>query len=457
MSVAVEGLDAEAAEVSPALGGRLSRIRWPRGPERDAWIPRVGQPGRHKWMFAAIWLIYLVEPLGEVVHDDRSLGWKALNFAMTLTFVALYGSLAFFSFPRSGRIGTAIRERRASLPLVLFLAGIAAVSCLAVNSHLIGMWIYVGAGSGLSLPFEHRLAQRFVMLAVVGVSLCSKATHLGVAEWLSLLFPTFFSGVATIGIRQMASLIGELREAREQVARLAANEERLRLARDLHDLTGHSLSMITLKAQLAQRLVGKAAEAAATASPDLPRDQRLAAALTEVAEIEQVSRQTLTDIREAVSGYRRATLAVELASACTALDAAGMKLDADPAIVASSGTYDPELENVLAWCLREAVTNAIRHSGATRVRVRLAETGGELALTVWNDGRGLAADGGGAGVGAGGTAGAAGGNGLAGLRERLDSVGGRLALGGSDGDFRLVATAPVPSGERAGDGSEDGR
>jgi two-component system sensor histidine kinase DesK len=263
----------------------------------------------------------------------------------------------------------------------------------------------------------------------------------------------------------MAALIAELREAREQVARLAANEERLRLARDLHDLTGHSLSMITLKAELAQRLVGRAAEAAETLRAievgevgevgETPQTVQaagpaadpatvsrltgaLTAALTEIADIEQVSRQTLTDIREAVSGYRRATFAVELASACAALDAAGMKLDADPAVVAASGKGNPEIESVLAWCLREAVTNVIRHSGATLVRIRLAETDGELALTVWNNGRGLAET-----VGTTAKTAAIGGNGLAGLRERLDLVGGRLAIGGTDGDFRLVAAVPM--------------
>jgi two-component system sensor histidine kinase DesK len=405
------------------------------GATRVYLIPRIGQPGKHKWMFAAVWLIYLIGPLVEVAQGQRGLGWKTLNFAVTVLFAGLYCLLSFVAFPTTGRIGTPMRDRPLALPLVVSLWAIAFVSCLWINPHLIGMWVYVGTGAGLSLPLENKLAQRFVLAAVAGVSVCSWATHLSAAEWLSLLFPTFFAGLATIGIRQMAVLIGALREAREQVAQLAANEERLRLARDLHDLTGHSLSMITLKAELAQRLVQKAVEAA---PDDVPCDPRLAGALKEVTEIEQVSRQTLTDIREAVSGYRRPTLAVELTSASAALEAAGIKLAADSSVVGASGSHDPELEGVLAWCLREAVTNVIRHSGATRVRVRLAEAGGELALTVWNDGRGLAET-----AGAGARAGTVGGNGLAGLRERLDAVGGRLAIGGTDGDFRVVATVPV--------------
>ena len=103
----------------------------------------------------------------------------------------------------------------------------------------------------------------------------------------------------------MRNLIRELHQAREEVKHLAANEERLRMARDLHDLAGHSMATITLKAELARRL--------------MPVDA--AAAEKQVADIEQVSRQALADIREAVSGYRRATLAVETVSARTALEA----------------------------------------------------------------------------------------------------------------------------------------
>jgi two-component system sensor histidine kinase DesK len=225
------------------------------------------------------------------------------------------------------------------------------------------------------------------------------------------------------------------------VARLAVNEERLRLARDLHDLTGHSLSMITLKAELAQRMIERT-----SGLDDAAPVPALAAALKEIAEIEQVSRQTLADIREAVSGYRRPTLAVELASAATALEAAGIKLDADAAVAEGSGSYDPDVEAVLAWCLREGVTNAIRHSGARRVRIRVEESADELVLTVRNDGRGLGRTVDGCvgdldGVSSCVPSGE--GNGLRGLRERLDAVDGRISVGGPDGDFRLVAAVPI--------------
>ncbi|NUR26211.1 MAG: sensor histidine kinase, partial [Catenulispora sp.] len=264
---------------------------------------------------------------------------------------------------------------------------IAFVSCQWINSELAGMWIYVGTGAGLALPLEGRRAVRGV-LVVLGLMTISVmlAPDTDSTDWLELTLPTFFAGMSTVGIRQLSVVIGQLREARAAVARLAASEERLRLARDLHDLTGHSLSLITLKAELAQRMIHKVREAAA--DRPLPR---LDDALREVEEIEQVSRQTLTDIREAVSGYRRPTLAVEMAAAATALDAAGIKLDADDSVAAGTDDLTPDAEAGLAWSLREAVTNAIRHSGATRVSVALEHARGESALTVRNNGRGLAA------------------------------------------------------------------
>src|SRR6202043_3258535 len=110
--------------------------------------------------------------------------------------------------------------------------------------------------------------------------------------------------------------------------------------------------------------------------------------LADLGDIGRVSRQTLHDIREAVSGYRRPTLAIEAITARNALEAAGIQLDDDPGLTLRSGTFDAEAEAVLAWCLREAVTNVIRHSGAKNCRIRLVQHPGELSLEVSDDGRG---------------------------------------------------------------------
>ena len=424
-----EGPSAAAEEGMAGAAGWAGRFAYADpGPAMRA--PRVGQPGKYKWMFAAVWLIYLIEPLQKVVGSDHATGWKVLNFALVGVFAVLYGALSYAVYPKIGEIGMPVRNSRAVLPVLAVMGALALATTLWVDSDLAGMWIYVGTGAGLGLPLEKQRAFKGVIAVLVLMTLCVIVAGGHFSDWLMLALPTFFAGLSTTGIRQMAILIGELREARAQVAYLAANEERLRLARDLHDLTGHSLATITLKAELAQRMLAKAREAA----PDGPTP-RLDAALKEVEEIEQVSRQTLTDIRQAVSGYRRATLAVEVASAHAALEAAGIKLDAAPEVAAATGGFDAQSEAALAWSLREAVTNAIRHSGAERVEVTLMRSGDEMVLTVRNDGRGLAA-----------TAGSTddcGGHGLTGLRERLDAVGGRLSVGGNDGDFRLVAAAPA--------------
>ncbi|WP_370337598.1 sensor histidine kinase [Catenulispora sp. MAP5-51] len=394
--------------------------------------PRVGQPGRYKWLFAAVWLFYLIDPVAKVAGSHHAPGFKLLVYGVVAVFVVAYCWLANAVYPKTGSVGVVNEAPRGVLPILVVMASIALVTSLWIYPDLAVMWVYVGAGAGLGLSIRNGVAFRGVLVALGLMTVCVLVSSdlRSFSTWLTLSFPIFFAGMSTLGIRQMALLIGELREARTQVARLAANEERLRLARDLHDLTGHSLATITLKAELAQRMMAKARDAA----PDGPTP-RLDAALKEVEEIEQVSRQTLTDIRQAVSGYRRATLAVEVASAHAALETAGIKLDASPEVAAATGEFDAGSEAALAWSLREAVTNAIRHSGADRVEVTLVRSGEEMVLTVRNDGRGLAA-----------TIGSTddcGGHGLTGLRERLDAVGGRLSVGGNDGDFRLVAAAPA--------------
>ena len=196
-----------------------------------------------------------------------------------------------------------------------------------------------------------------------------------------MLLPVVLVGWAMIGFRLQLVLMFELRQARETVAKLAVNEERLRLARDMHDLTGQSLSLITLKSELAARRLAQ-----------LPPSAELDAVRSEITDIGRVSRQTLQDIREAVSGYRRPTLAVEIITARTSLEAAGIHVDDDPALTMRSGTFGPDAEAALAWCLREAATNVIRHSGARNCRVRLTERSAEMSLEVSDDGHGLSGE-----------------------------------------------------------------
>jgi two-component system, NarL family, sensor histidine kinase DesK len=401
--------------------------------------PGTGSPMR--WFFTGIWLVYLIQPVSSLFSRGHGVLWIAGGVALTMVFCTVY-ILVIGIWDRRPR------DARNGLAVIVVLA---VVACLVYGAGWTSLWIYVSAATGCVLP-----GKRSTMLAVTGVGCCyvllSWIAHVSPANFLVILLPVLLVGWAMIGFRMQALLMRELRQARETVAKLAANEERLRLARDMHDLTGQSLSLITLKSELAAKRLGGLALSA-------ERD----AALSEIADIGRVSRQTLHDIREAVSGYRRPTLAVEIITARMSLESAGIGLDDDPALTLRSGTFGPESEAALAWCLREAVTNVIRHSRARNCRIRLTERAGELSLEVSDDGRGLNGTGrtirdtgpvpaGSLGSPDPGNAagadrpdgGSSAGSGLHGMSERLSAVGGRFWVGPADRDagFRVIATVP---------------
>ncbi len=212
----------------------------------------------------------------------------------------------------------------------------------------------------------------------------------------------------------------KLRSAREDVAKLAVADERARLARDLHDVLGHSLTTITVKAGLARRVL----------ESDADRER----AISEVRDVEQLARQALTEVRATVSGYRKASLAAEMVGARAALTAAGITAELPSAVDDVAG----QLQEPFAYVLREAVTNVIRHAGATRCEVRL----GQSWLEIRDDGAGAQsimdtpADSGG-------------GHGLPGLRDRLSAVGGTLRAGpAAGGGYQLRAEVPPTAAER---------
>jgi two-component system sensor histidine kinase DesK len=309
------------------------------------------------------------------------------------------------------------------------------------GKNWVPLWIYVSAAGGMVLTsvYDRRRASLGVFAIAACYLLFCWITHFDAASTLAVLLPVLLIGLAMIGFRLQMTLLRQLNQARETVAKLAANEERLRLARDMHDLTGQSLSMITLKSELAAKRLAK-----------LPSSAERDSVLTELGDIGRVSRQTLHDIREAVSGYRRPTLAIEVITARNALEAAGIALDDDAGLTLRSGTFDPDAEAVLAWCLREAVTNVIRHSRARHCRIRLNERTGEVSLEVTDDGRGFP---GRAPYNPGTPAGpdtqdGPRGSGLRGMSERLSAIGGRLSLGPAEGSgpghgFRLIASVPA--------------
>ena len=222
-------------------------------------------------------------------------------------------------------------------------------------------------------------------------------------------------GGGAMALRYLLTTLADLRTARAEIARHAADEERMRIARDLHDLLGHNLSLVTLKGELATRLLPEGA-----AGSDQVRDMLA------------LSREALQQVREVVSGYRQPTLATELMAARLALHAASIELQVEQGV----GALDRKSEAVLGWVIREATTNVIRHSGAKHCQIALTRDQDQLRVEVVNDGWRVPV--------------APAGNGLRGLQERLATLGGAVEASAlSDAGFRLVATVPTNQADPA--------
>jgi two-component system sensor histidine kinase DesK len=365
-----------------------------------------------RWrLFAGIWLLLLIEPLREVLRQPTLLE-RVAGIALLVAFCLLY----IFLVPQA-------RERnayRSGLPLALGL----------ITAALAAM---IGPAALGTVPF---------ILVTIAV-LRTTALALAVTAWVTafiVVVPQFipawdvtgwqwargasvgFAGLAAVGFSRLIRSNLELREAREQVARLAAEGERLRIARDLHDLLGHSLTTIAVKAELAQRMVG--------------RDPARAA--DEMSEVAGLARQGLADVRAAVTGYREVSLATELANAREVLAAAGISAEIPHAVDSVPG----ELRELFGWVVREGVTNVVRHSRARRVRINLEPRAIEIVNDGVPPGRTSAAPEGGHN----GERPAGSGHGLTGLAERAAALGARVEAD-SDPDqassFRLRVEAPA--------------
>ncbi|MFF4956917.1 sensor histidine kinase [Streptomyces sp. NPDC001222] len=381
----------------------------------------LGQPPRtgrdvllRKLLWIGVWLVFLSAPIHDLASGSHSVAGTVGGWLGLAVFVGAYLTLVFRN------MGTPL-PRRLVVVLVVFLGLLATLQCLTLGSAWLGLYCYVSVACGATLPLRAAywaIPGTAALMLLVGL-------RVGEQEAQNLVILVLLIGFAMTGVVQLVRTTIELRKARATVAQLAANEERLRLARDLHDLLGHSLSLITLKSELAGRML-----------PDHPDK-----AAQQVADIEQVSRQALVDVREAVTGYRRPRLAAELAGAQVALMAATVVADV-PAETDLTGVPE-ESESALAWALREAVTNVVRHSGASRCTVEVLRRqtldGPMLELSVEDDGSG------GSGNGPG--------NGLTGLTERLEKIGGTLRAGREKHGFRLVARVPAPAAGNVGSGA----
>ncbi len=368
----------------------------------------AGRPrGRSRGAAALVWLAFIVFPLVDAISSHGPTLGHLLTIAGAGVFVAGYVWLVVISFS----------DRRPALSRLLLGVQITVATALTLGDRPGWgfLFTYCAACAALIAPSS---------LAFVGVLGCTalgaSVTAVGGAATgtaLSVGASTLGVGLLMVLMRDLRARNQELTEARAELARTAVAQERERFARDLHDLLGHSLSVIALKAELAGRLL-----------PDRPQQ-----AASEVSEVEQVARQALSEVRQAVSGYRQPTLAGELAGARMALAAAGIQAEVPPADVA----LEPEVEAVLAWAVREGATNVIRHSGARRCELRIYAGPADAGVEVIDDGGATPGN----GVSTAGNGGA--GNGLAGLGERAEVMHGRVEAGRlPEGGFRLAVSLP---------------
>ena len=337
-----------------------------------------------------VWLVYLptlfITPL---IQKSPSWVWWATG-AVCVVFLPLY----FRGYWARGR------ERYYNIAAITILGALLA----PFNNSGFALFIYAASFAGAIHPTRRALSILVLLTLVI------------LAEWLVFDLHPFGWGWAVMfvwivgGVNTHYSTVRRsdfvLRQAREEIEHLAKVAERERIARDLHDVLGHTLSLITLKSALASRLA--------------ERDPAKAA--DEIRDVERISREALAEVRAAVTGYRDAGIARETENAREMLGAAGMSATIDVGSVELSATE----EAVLALAVREAVTNSVRHSGGGNCSVRLWQDDGDRILQITDDGkwrRGPA------------------GNGLNGMRERIEAIGGTVELDSSSG-ARLTIRLP---------------
>ncbi|MGH3419962.1 MAG: sensor histidine kinase [Pseudonocardiaceae bacterium] len=348
---------------------------------------------RRSWIWrpcAGLFTLWLVPTALDAWHSDRPTWLRVLICVLLAGYAAAYiGMLPWRA---------AIRPRLVAYGCVLVL-GLACVALLGPGE--IGVLMFALVAGAVALPTRWASVVTAVMLGgMLGATALSpqgpqyqEVIVFGSITWMMITMISLIRAIA------------QLREARERVAELAVAEERARVTRDLHDVLGHGLTTITVKAGLARRLLE-------AGDPDR--------AVVEVSDVEQLSRQVLSEVRATVSAQREASLPAELASARAVLAAAGITADLPQAV----DNLAPQYHEPFAYVLREAITNVVRHSDAHRCEVRL----GPSWLEVRDDGSGGEPNGSGTG--------------LTGLRERLAPMGATLEAGRlPGGGFRLRATA----------------
>lgn len=354
-------------------------------------IGRVLAPWRDtRWAFAAVWLLFLVYPFAAVITSD-TMSTAACVYTLVLlgSFAIIYLLASVYVFfwrelPTAGRLHAAI-----VIFVVLSVLALAATATLDEGVFALAPYLMALAAFAFPLGVAVGICVFLVGAAVVVPEMVDGwSLDTGIIVMMLVVGPTLLAVRvlrAREGMREQAAVA-----ARQLNEQLAVIGERERVARDVHDILGHSLTVMTVKSELAGRLI----------------DVDPAAAKAELADLHRISREALAEVRNTVGGLRSPDLDTELMSARTALVAAQI----NPDLPDNGEQVDPSNRILFSWALREAVTNVVRHSRAATCRVRLWPN----VISVFDDGVGLPADNQG--------------NGLRGLRERVEAAGGTLRL-----------------------------
>ncbi|MDT7725967.1 MAG: two-component system, NarL family, sensor histidine kinase DesK [Actinomycetota bacterium] len=354
-------------------------IAEPSGPQRNplGWLA----------LMTAFLLPLVIPATHHLLSAGKPLWWVIFGFALILVYCLCY--LLFPLFLRRSR------RTNFSFCISMVLVGLALFFFYGNSPYVI---IYATGILVFALPAAWSLIISGATLLIIAVVLVSTGklsdSYGDVITVVSVTFTLFMMSRLVFAVRA-------LRQANRRIGALAVAAERERMARDLHDILGHSLTTITVKAGLARRVL--------ESSGDVER------AIVEIRDVEALTRSVLSDVRTTVSENREVSLSTELVGARAALQAAGIDAELPSAV----DNLRPDLQRTFGYVLREAVTNVLRHSGAGRVEVRLGDTWMEIE----DDGDGTAA---------------APGNGLRGLAERLALVGGTIHAAGRSGGGFLV-------------------
>jgi two-component system sensor histidine kinase DesK len=359
-------------------------------------------PAWAAWGWTAAWAVLLLLPTRPQATDRPALAWLGVLVVGVCFVFATVGALGRDRLPGTVVLGLLVLQAAAT-------GWLATVDGLAWGT--LPMLMAIAVGAAVRSLWAPALVVVVSVAAVLVVH--AQGTHWDAAV-LGTGLTVLLGGLLTFVLCWLGSVVGELTRTREELARSAVAAERIRFSRDLHDLLGHTLSVMVVKAQAARR----------TAGTDPVESARQAS------DIEAIGREALTQVREAVQGYRRTTLDAELDAAVGALRAAGIEAE----LVRDGAAVTPVQEELLAWVVREGTTNVIRHAGARRATITTRGDGYGALVSIEDDGTGA---GSGAGLG----------SGLPGLRERLRQSGGTLEATGDASGFRLTALVPATAPE----------